>query len=160
MARRAAVGRGEGAHDRPRCGRAAASAVAASRDGGARAGAERMAIRPGLQAGRRRGLYCPGPRHRAQSRAARARRPGPRLHEFADGPERGDFGRGDFGMKAKWVWGAIIVLSIAGNLVLGAMLIGINLQRHFHPFSVAMKKIKDLPPDERAALRVIAKQEA
>ena len=63
-------------------------------------------------------------------------------------------------MKTKWVWGAIIILSIAGNLVLGAMLVGINLQRHFHPFSVAMKKIKDLPPDERKAVHAIAKQEA
>jgi uncharacterized membrane protein len=63
-------------------------------------------------------------------------------------------------MKTKLIWGGIIAVSIAGNLVLGAMLIGINMQRHFHPFSVAMKKIKDLPPDERTALRAIAKQEA
>ncbi len=63
-------------------------------------------------------------------------------------------------MKAKWIWGAVIVLSLGANLVLGAMLVGINLQRHFHPFSVAMKKIKTLPPDERRDLHAIAKQEA
>ena len=67
-------------------------------------------------------------------------------------------------MKAKWslklFWGALIVVSLAANLVLGATLVGINLQRHFHPFSVAMKKIKSLPPDERQAVHLIAKQEA
>ncbi len=63
-------------------------------------------------------------------------------------------------MKTKWIWGAVIVVSIATNLVLGAMLTGMTLQTHFHPFSVAMKKIKSLPPDERLALHAIAKQEA
>ena len=62
-------------------------------------------------------------------------------------------------MKAKWVLGAIIAVLIAGNLVQGATLIGINLQRHFHPFSVAMKKAKDLPPDEKKAIHLIAKRE-
>ena len=62
-------------------------------------------------------------------------------------------------MKAKWIWGAIIAVLIAGNLIQGATLVGINLQRHFHPFSVAMKKAKDLPPDERKAVHLIAKQE-
>ncbi len=63
-------------------------------------------------------------------------------------------------MKTKWIWGAIIVLSLAGNLVLGATLAGVSLQRHFHPFSVAMKKIKSLPPEERQDLHAIARQEA
>ncbi len=40
------------------------------------------------------------------------------------------------------------------------MLVGIDMQRHFHPFSVAMKKIKTLPPDERDAVHDVAKQEA
>ena len=62
-------------------------------------------------------------------------------------------------MKAKWIWGAIIAVLVAGNLIQGATLVGINLQRHFHPFSVAMKKAKDLPPDERKAVHLIAKQE-
>ena len=67
-------------------------------------------------------------------------------------------------MKAGWsskvFWGAVIVVSIGANLVLGAMLTGINLQRHFHPFSVPMKTIKTLPPAEVKVLRAIAKQEA
>jgi uncharacterized membrane protein len=63
-------------------------------------------------------------------------------------------------MKTKWLWGGVIVVSIAANLVLGAALIGVNMQRHFHPFSVAMKKIKSLPPQERQDLRAIARQEA
>jgi len=63
-------------------------------------------------------------------------------------------------MKTKWIWGAIIVLSIAGNLILGATVAGMTLQRHFHPFSVAMKTIKTLPPEERKAVHLIAKQEA
>ncbi len=62
-------------------------------------------------------------------------------------------------MKTKWIWGAIIILSIAGNLILGATVTGMTLQRHFHPFSVAMKTIKTLPPDERQAVHLIAKQE-
>ena len=62
-------------------------------------------------------------------------------------------------MKARWIWGAIIVVLIAGNLTMGATLIGINLQRHFHPFSVPMKNIKALPRAESKAIRRIAKQE-
>jgi uncharacterized membrane protein len=60
----------------------------------------------------------------------------------------------------KWLWGAILVASLAGNLILGATVTGMTLQRHFHPFSVAMKKIKTLPADERKAVHLIAKQEA
>jgi len=63
-------------------------------------------------------------------------------------------------MKTKWIWGTIIVVSIAGNLVLGAALAGVTLHRQFHPFSVAMRKVKTLPPDERQALHAIVKQEA
>jgi len=67
-------------------------------------------------------------------------------------------------MTVKWplkaIGGAIVILSLAGNLVLGATVAGMTLQRHFHPFSVAMKKIKALPPDERKAVHLIARQEA
>jgi len=66
-------------------------------------------------------------------------------------------------MKAKWssklFLGALIVVLIAGNLTMGATLIGINLQRHFHPFSVPSKNIKALPPAERKTIHLIAKQE-
>jgi len=63
-------------------------------------------------------------------------------------------------MKTKWIWGAVIIVSIAANLVLGATLAGVTLHRQFHPFSVAMRKIKTLPPDERQAVHAIVKQEA
>lgn len=63
-------------------------------------------------------------------------------------------------MKAKWLFGALVAVLVAGNLVLGATVAGMTLQRHFHPFSVAMKKIKDLPPEERRAVHLVAKQEA
>ena len=64
---------------------------------------------------------------------------------------------------AKWISGyciVVVIQLIATNLVLGAMLTGITLQRHFHPFSVAMRIIKTLPPEERKAVHLIAKQEA
>ncbi len=63
-------------------------------------------------------------------------------------------------MKARWIWGALIVVLLAGNLIMGSTLIGINLQRHFHPFSVPGKNIKALPPAERKAVHLIAKQES
>lgn len=63
-------------------------------------------------------------------------------------------------MRTKWIWGAVIVLSVAGNLVLGAMLFGIQTQRHFHPFSIAMKNVKDMPPDERSFIHDTFKAQA
>lgn len=63
-------------------------------------------------------------------------------------------------MKTKWFVGLLILLLVAGNLVLGATVAGMTLQKRFHPFSVAMKKIKTLPPEERKAVHLIAKQEA
>ena len=63
-------------------------------------------------------------------------------------------------MKARWIWGALIIVLIAGNLIMGATLVGINLQRHFHPFSVPAKNIKALPPAERKTIHLIAKQES
>ncbi len=63
-------------------------------------------------------------------------------------------------MKAKWILGAVIVALVAGNLILGATVAGMTLQKRFHPFSVAMKTIKALPPEERKAVHLIAKQEA
>ena len=63
-------------------------------------------------------------------------------------------------MKSKWILGILIVVLVAGNLILGATVAGMTLQKRFHPFSVAMKKIKTLPPEERQAVHLIAKQEA
>ena len=62
--------------------------------------------------------------------------------------------------RPHWMLGVVILVLIAGNLVLGATVIGMTLQKHFHPFSVAMKTIKSLPPQERKTVHLIAKQEA
>ncbi len=62
--------------------------------------------------------------------------------------------------RPHWMLGVVILVLTAGDLVLGATVIGMTLQKHFHPFSVAMKNIKSLPPEERKAVHLIAKQEA
>ena len=61
-------------------------------------------------------------------------------------------------MKKAWIWGAVIAVLLGANIVQGAALISLHMNRYVNPLGVAGKKLRQLPQPERRAVFAILKQ--